>query len=132
MMKKTSTQDQQLIDVCRRAIEEKSGENIVVLTPGAASSVADFYVISSAESEPQLRAMANLVERQIREELKLRPLSAPSDSSTGWVLLDYGNVLIHLMTVEIREKYNLEALWGDHPEDPELIGKLRKRKTENK
>lgn len=128
-MDKISEKDKQLIEVVCDAMDEKSGGNIVLLSPGSASSVADHYVIAGAESEPQLRAMASFVERKVREVLQIRPLSEPSDSSSGWVLLDYGNVLVHMMTVEARERYDLEGLWGKNPAAPELLEKLQERKN---
>lgn len=117
--------DRNIIDVCCAALEEKGGIDTVILSPGSASGAADHYVISGAASEPQLRAMASAVERRIREELKQRVVSEPGDSSSGWVLLDYGNVLIHLMTLEKRAHYDLEGLWGDKPASPELLEKLK-------
>ncbi|MCQ2377847.1 MAG: ribosome silencing factor [Victivallaceae bacterium] len=118
--------DKEIIDVCRQSIEDKKGVDCIVLSPGAASSVADHFVIAAAESEPQLRAMASAVERAVREKVRRRPLSAPADSVSGWVLLDYGNVLVHLMTTEARAKYDLEGLWGDAPGD--AIPRLSERK----
>lgn len=129
-MSDISEKDRQLIDVCCGAIEEKNGIDTVVLSPGSASSAADHYVISGAASEPQLRAMASAVERKIREVLKLRVLSEPGDSASGWVLLDYGNVLVHLMTLEKRAMYDLEGLWGDKPASPELVEKLQNLRRE--
>lgn len=115
---KINEADLALLEVCRQSIEEKQGVDLIVLSPGAASSVADHFVIATAESEPQLRALASNVERSVREKLAKRPLSRPSDSLSGWVLIDFGNVLVHLMTQEARSKYNLEGLWGETPEEP--------------
>ncbi len=124
---KTNEADLALLEVCRQSIEEKQGVDLITLSPGAASSVADHYVIATAESEPQLRAMASNVERTVREKLAKRPLSQPSDSLSGWVLIDFGNVLVHLMTQEARAKYDLEGLWGEMPEEP--LKRLTKRKS---
>jgi ribosome silencing factor RsfS/YbeB/iojap len=72
-------------------------------------------MVATANSEPQLRAVNNFIERQVRDKYAIRALNQPSDSASGWLLLDFNTVLIHLMTPETRSRYNLEALWGDNP-----------------
>lgn len=102
----------ELADFCIGCAEEKLGENPVLLTLGEASSVADYFVVVTANSEPQLRALISFIERQVREKFQLRPFSNGGDEVGGWALLDFGTVIVHLMTPEMRERYNLEALWG--------------------
>lgn len=104
-----------LLDFCIKCAEDKLAENISTLEIGKVSSVADYMMIATASSEPQLRALASFIERQVREEYKLRTLNQPDDSSSGWVLLDFGNLIVHLMTPESRERYDLEGLWGESP-----------------
>jgi ribosome-associated protein len=107
----------ELLDFCIKCADEKMAENIVTLEIGKVSSVADYMMVATASSEPQLRALSSFIERQVREKFQLRTLGQPDDSSTGWVLLDFGNLIIHLMTPESRERYNLEGLWGENPSD---------------
>ena len=109
------TDYQALLEFCIKSAEDKLAENIVTLNIGKVSSVADYMMVATASSEPQLRALSSFIERQVREEFKLRTLNQPDDSSSGWVLLDFGNLIIHLMTPESRERYNLEGLWGENP-----------------
>ncbi|MBE6387074.1 MAG: ribosome silencing factor [Lentisphaerae bacterium] len=109
------TDYQALLDFCIKCAEDKLAENIVTLNIGKVSSVADYMMVATASSEPQLRALSSFIERQVRDEFKLRTLNQPDDSSSGWVLLDFGNLIIHLMTPESRERYNLEGLWGENP-----------------
>ena len=116
----------ELLAFCIKCAEEKMAENIVTLDIGKVSSVADYMLVATASSEPQLRALASFIERQVRDEYKLRTLGQPDDSSSGWVLLDFGNLIIHLMTPESRERYNLEGLWGENPSD-ETAEKLSRR-----
>ncbi|MCQ2379778.1 MAG: ribosome silencing factor [Victivallaceae bacterium] len=104
--------DAKIIEVARQAIEEKHGEDVLLLSPGSASGVADHYLIASVASEPQLRAMASFVERTLREKLEVRTVNPEADGiaeSGGWVLLDYGNVLVHIMLSEVRARYDLES-----------------------
>ncbi len=102
----------EIADFCVACAEEKQGENTVVIPMGEISSIADFFVVTSAESEPQLRAIGNFIERQMRERFARRPLSQPGDSVSGWILLDFGDVIVHVMSTEARERYDLEGLWG--------------------
>lgn len=101
-----------LADFCVACAEEKLAENTVLLDLANLSSVADYFVIATANSEPQLRALISFIERQVRDKFAIRPFSDGGDETGGWALLDFGTVIVHLMTPEMREKYNLEALWG--------------------
>ena len=105
----------ELLDFCIKCAEDKLAENVVTLEIGKVSSVADYMMVATASSEPQLRALSSFIERQVREKYQLRTLGQPDDSASGWVLLDFGNLIVHLMTPESRERYNLEGLWGENP-----------------
>ena len=116
--------DEQLLRLCVASAEEKLAENVVTLTLGSASSVADYFVIATANSEPQLRAVSDFIERQVREKFGVHTSSNAENNEGGWVLLDFGNVIVHIMTPEMRSRYNLEGLWGD-------ADKLRKMRPDN-
>lgn len=105
--------DEQLLQLCVASAEEKLAEDVVTLTLGSASSVADFFVIATANSEPQLRAVSDFIERKVRETFGVHTSSNAENNEGGWVLLDFGNVIVHIMTPEMRARYNLEGLWGD-------------------
>jgi ribosome-associated protein len=78
------------------------------------STLADFFVISSGENERQLRAIT----RQLTEELasrQARPSRIEGDAASGWILIDYGDVVVHVFSDELRGFYNLEELWQDAP-----------------
>ena len=77
------------------------------------TSIADFFVIATANSEPQLRAVSDFIERRARERFGVHTSSNAENCEGGWVLLDFGNVIVHIMTPEMRARYNLEGLWGD-------------------
>ena len=104
----------ELADFCIRCAEDKIAEDPVLLPMNGKSSIADYFVVATANSDPHLQALANFIERQVREVFHLRPLSGGDDAASGgWVLLDFGDVIVHLMRPEIREKYQLENLWGE-------------------
>ena len=104
---------EELVQLCVDCAKEKLAENVVTLSIGPVSSIADYFVIASANSEPQLRAVADFIERRVRETFHIHAASSSESSEGGWLLLDFGNVIVHVMTPEMRSRYNLEGLWGD-------------------
>lgn len=116
--------DDQLLQLCVDSAREKLAEDVVTITLGKSSSIADFFVIATANSEPQLRAVSDFIERQAREKFGVHTSSNAENSEGGWVLLDFGNVIVHIMTPEMRARYNLEGLWGD-------ADKLRRLRPDN-
>ncbi len=89
------------------AAEAKSAQDIVVLNVRNASRCIDFIVIMSAESRPQLKA----VTKAIAEKLK-RKIRWEGEVESGWLILDMGSIVVHVMDQEERAYYNLEELWG--------------------
>ena len=106
---------QELAEFCAKCADDKLAENVKVISVGAVSSIADYYVIATANSEPQLHALCSELERRVRDEYKLHPTRTDGVGTGGWNLIDFSSVLVHLMTPEMRERYNLEGLWGDAP-----------------
>ena len=79
------------------------------------SSITDYFVIASGTSEPHLRAIVDEIEDEIKEDYGVRPNAIDGTFSTAWVVLDYFDVIVHVMRHDVREKYDLETLWGDAP-----------------
>ncbi len=101
--------------IAREALEDKKGEDIKVLDIKGLSNVADCFVIASGNNPNQLRAMADEVEEKLfKEGYKLHH----SEGYTGgtWILLDFGNLLVHLFNKSEREFYSLDRVWGDAKE----------------
>ena len=100
--------------VAQAAIEDKLGEDIKVLDLQGLSNIADCFVIASGKNANQLHAMANEVEQKLfKEGIKLH--HSEGDSSGTWILLDFGNLLVHLFNREDREFYGVDHVWGDAP-----------------
>ena len=100
--------------VAQAAIEDKLGEDIKVLDLQGLSNIADCFVIASGKNANQLHAMANEVEQKLyKEGIKLH--HSEGYSSGTWILLDFGNLLVHLFNREQREFYGLDHVWGDAP-----------------
>lgn len=109
---------------CRELAEEKKAEDIVVLDMRKLTSVTDYFVIATGTSEPHLRALIEELTERIEAEFGIRPRAVDGTLKANWVVLDYLDVIVHLMRAEMREKYGLEILWGDAP-------RVRRRRTRN-
>src|SRR5215469_14307743 len=101
--------------LCRELADNKKAEDIVVLDVSELSSVTDYFVIASGTSEPHLRAIVDEITDKLREEHHLRPRAIDGTLQAAWVVLDYFDVIVHVMRTDLRERFDLETLWGDAP-----------------
>ena len=104
------------VDRIRAALDAKKGENIVVLRIADVSSVADYMVLCSGLNNPHLRALGDEVAKQLRQETP--PVAAhrrAGSADSGWIVLDYVDIVVHLFTPQMRGYYALEQLWKDAP-----------------
>jgi ribosome-associated protein len=92
------------------AIAERFGSNIIMLDMQGVSLLADYFVLCDAESVPQFKAIVEEVEKQSKA-VGGRCLHVEGEPTSGWVLLDYGSVVVHVFDPELRAYYNLEELW---------------------
>ena len=102
--------------VAARAADDKGAEDIVILEVGDVLVVADEFVVASAPNDRQVRAIVDEVERQVAEAGLAKPLRVEGRDERKWVLLDYGDVVVHVFLREVREYYELERLWADVPQ----------------
>jgi ribosome-associated protein len=102
-----------LAQLCRDYADNKKAENIVILDVRDLSSVTDYFVIASGTSEPHLRAIVAEITDRLREEHDLRPMRTDGSLQGAWVILDFFDVIVHVMRTDAREHYDLEGLWGD-------------------
>ena len=100
---------------CRELADNKKAENIVILDVRDLSSVTDYFVIAAGTSEPHLRAIVDEITDRLREDCELRPAAVDGTAHAAWVVLDYFDVIVHVMRQDVRERYDLETLWGDAP-----------------
>ena len=101
--------------LCRELADNKKAEDIIVLDVRKISSVTDYFVLASGSSEPHLRAIIDEISDTLREEHDVTPTGKDGTINTAWVVLDYFDVMVHVMRADARERYNLEALWNDAP-----------------
>jgi ribosome-associated protein len=107
-----------IIKTIIRAIQEKKGEHIVSLDlRKIPEAVADYFIICEATNQPQIRAISDYVEDQVRTECGENPYHQEGKDKLQWVLLDYVNVVVHIMLPENRKFYKLEEMWSDAPNE---------------
>jgi len=92
----------------------KKAVDLVVLDVHAVSSVSDYFLVCSGKSSPHLTTIVDAI-RQALKDHEIRPLHAEGAPESGWILLDYGDVLMHVFMEDTRAYYALERLWGDAP-----------------
>ncbi len=92
-------------------VEDKKAENIVLLDLRPDTVIADFFIICNGTSDRQLRALSDYVREAVKENYSRLPFSVEGTPESGWVLMDYGNIVVHLFMEEKRRYYDLEGLW---------------------
>ncbi|MCA9470746.1 MAG: ribosome silencing factor [Nitrospirales bacterium] len=107
---------QQALSIGQAALSKKALD-LVILDVRELTSIADFFIVASGESERQVKAIANHIVKDISSEYHETPQIEGAGTST-WILLDYGNIIVHVFKTEIREFYSLEKMWADAPRVP--------------
>lgn len=108
--------DAETLDLAREIVEiasEKQASDILLLDLRKVSLLADYFVICSGASERQLTAIRDDIVEELRNNAHRRPARREGTPSSGWVLLDYGDIVVHIFTPDEREYYQLEELWAD-------------------
>ena len=101
--------------LCRELADNRKAENITVLDMRDLSSVTDYFVIASGTSEPHLRAIVDEITEKLREDHDVAPHAVDGTLQAAWVVLDFFDVIVHVMRADVRDRYDLETLWGDAP-----------------
>lgn len=93
----------------------KKASNVVSLEVRSTLVIVDYFVIATADNPLQLNAVVDAVEEALRKEHSIKPIGREGITSQNWVLLDYGDIVIHIFTPETRDFYRLETLYNDVP-----------------
>ena len=97
------------------AAAEKKGSDLAVLDVGEVLSIIDLFVLASASNARQVRTIVEEVEQALTEHDGSKPISVEGKADASWVLLDYGDIVVHVFLDETRAYYDLDRLWGDVP-----------------
>jgi ribosome-associated protein len=112
------TRNSKIFKTIIQAIQEKKGENVISLDlRKIPEAVADFFIICEASSTTQVKAIADSIEEEVKKNCDELPYKHEGRQSLQWVLIDYVNVVIHVMLPENRRFYKLEDMWSDAPQD---------------
>jgi ribosome-associated protein len=112
------TRSSKIFKTIIQAIQEKKAQNIISLDlRKIPEAVADFFIICDAGSTTQVKAVADSVEEEVRKNCEEFPYKHEGRTSMQWVLIDYVNVVVHVMLPESRRFYKLEDMWSDAPQE---------------
>jgi len=121
--------------IAAKAADSKKATDIIVQDVRKALIITDYFVIATGANHRQVDAIVEEIEKALRIEAGLKPMGREGMDELTWVLLDYGDMVVHVFQPEIREYYRLEALWNDVPvvdlkeagiEDPEYSERIAK------
>ena len=116
------------VRVAVAAALDKKAFDVDVLQVGALTSIADYFVLASSNNERQSAAIADAISTKLKEDLNVKPLLVEGTTPGRWILLDYGDFIIHIFTEDVRRFYGLERLWGDAPNvTAEFTGEAEQR-----
>ena len=99
--------------VAAAALDAKQARDIVVLDVGDILSIAEVFVLAHGTNTRQVRTLVDAVESALRDECDARPRGREGVSDATWVVLDYGDIVVHVFLAETREYYDLDRLWAD-------------------
>jgi ribosome-associated protein len=113
-MIKNAVNNDDLLSNIIKGIEEVKGNDIDILDLRAIdNSACDYFIICNGNSNTQVSAIVNSVQKTVSKQLKDKPWHVEGMENAEWVLMDYVNVVVHVFQKHIREYYNIESLWGD-------------------
>lgn len=101
------------VQLAVRCASEKQAFSMVALDLRNIASFTEFFIIASGANQRQVQAIADEISEQLKKQLKVRPIRIEGYSGAEWVLLDYGDFVVHIFNKESREFYDLERLWRD-------------------
>ncbi len=92
-------------------IADKKGEDIVLLDIRERTIIADYFIVCSGNSERQLKAVVEEITEEVKKNHHISPRAVEGDAATGWVLIDYGDIVVHAFAPDTRRYYDLEGFW---------------------
>ncbi|GMU88093.1 MAG: hypothetical protein AMXMBFR49_03010 [Chlorobiota bacterium] len=108
------TEQVQILNIISEAIFEKKGLDVKLLDLRGITTIADYFVICSGESDMQVKAIADNIDKRLTEE-GVKIWKQEGFKALSWVLIDLSDIVVHIFRNESRQFYNLERLWGDAP-----------------
>lgn len=115
-------QTEELLNIVLNTVEEKKGKNISTIDVRGKTTITDYMVLVTGTSEPHIKSLSDYVAEKVKEK-GFKPLGVEGEQGSDWVLLDLGDVILHVMSAQTREFYQLEKLWNvEYAESVEQAG----------
>lgn len=111
MIKNTQKEEKMLQEVCQK-IFDKKGFNILTIDVRGVSNITDYFIIAEGRIERHVQALANVVVDAFSEH-KIKPIHIEGKQEGDWVAIDYGDIIVHILVPELRERYAIEQVWKD-------------------
>ena len=105
-------QEQMLHSICQK-IYDKKGFNILTLDVRGVSNITDYFIVAEGNVEKHVQALSSAIIDELQSQLKLKPFRTEGERVGDWIVLDYGEVMVHLFISDLREKYALEQVWKE-------------------
>lgn len=96
----------------RNRIEERKGSDVIILDIGSKTSIADYMIIASVSNERLLGAIADHIDDELNK-IGIQHKNVEGKKESGWILIDYNDIVVNLLTEDMREKYSIEKIWID-------------------
>jgi len=109
---KENISSQKFASIIARFLDDNKAQDIVILNVSNVSSLSDYFIIATGNSTPQIRGLTELIKKNVKDIFKRYPLGEESERQSKWNLLDYGEVVVHIMHKEEREIYQIEKFWS--------------------
>ncbi len=103
---------EKLASVMARILDDNKAKDIVILNVSNVCSLSDYFIIATGSSTPQIRGLTENLRKKIKEIFKRIPIGEETDRNSKWNLLDYGEVVVHIMSENERETYKIEKFWS--------------------
>lgn len=104
-----------IAELCMRVADDTKAENIMMLKISEVAVLCDYFVICTGNSSPQLSSITDHIVKEAREKAGIKPHLVDGNPLSKWIVIDFGSVIVHIFSPEMRERYQLENVWGDAP-----------------
>ena len=132
MAEKINAATEKLLKLCEQIAYDRKGENILRIDLTNVPAISDYLILCTVTSAPHVRAVAERIQRDVLEKLKVKPVHVDGSPESGWIIVDFGSVMVHVMTSAAREMYQLEDLWSDAPQldaEKRIEAAIKRRET---
>ncbi len=108
-----------LAKFCAKVADDRKGIDIVELDMSnfEVSAISDYFIICTGNSSPHLNAIVDNIAREVKKEFNIRPRATEGKANSGWIILDYLSVVVHVLTQDMRDLYEIEDLWNNMQTD---------------